>query len=182
MPMAEKSHRAKWWGTLFLMGLIATCILYLFVREKPDPQITNDPPTASRSSPPPAPVTLPGDALLAGYADPSSPAMDDLRKIQRVAAGYFSVIKDASRYPIGGNADLAAALRGENANREAFLRADHPVFAKDGTLTDRWGSPLIVHPEGWKQLELRSAGPDRIPYNSDDLVLSPQGMERSNPR
>lgn len=107
--------------------------------------------------------------------------MDDLRKIQRVAAGYFSVIKDASRYPIGGNADLAAALRGENANREAFLRADHPVFAKDGTLTDRWGSPLIVHPEGWKQLEFRSAGPDRIPYNADDLVLSPQGMELQNP-
>jgi hypothetical protein len=108
--------------------------------------------------------------------------MEDLRKIQRVAAGYFSVIKDASRHPIGGNADLAAALLGENANREAFLRTDHPVFAKDGTLTDRWGSPLIVHPEGWQQLELRSSGPDRIPYNGDDLVLSPQGMERSNPR
>ena len=115
------------------------------------------------------------ESLLTGYADPATPPIEDLRKIQHVAVGYFSLIKDARRFPIGGNEDLSAALRGENPNRETFIRAGHPVFSREGLLLDRWGSPLIVYPEAWRELELRSAGPDRIPYNGDDLVLSPTG-------
>ena len=123
------------------------------------------------------PVEIPtaSESLLTGYGDPATPPIEDLRKIQHVAVGYFSLVKDAHHFPIGGNEDLSAALRGENPNREIFIRAGHPVFSRDGFLQDRWGSQLIVHPEAWRELELRSAGPDRIPYNKDDLVLSPQG-------
>ena len=120
-------------------------------------------------------VPTAAESLLTGYGDPATPPLEDLRKIQRVAVGYFSLIKDSSRFPIGGNEDLSAALRGENANREVFIPAGHPVFSKEGLLVDRWGSPLIVHPEAWRQLELRSAGPDRVPHNADDLILSPSG-------
>jgi len=116
----------------------------------------------------------PGDQLLEGYGDPSTAPSEDLRKLQRVITGYHSVIKDVSRFPIGGNADLTAALTGQNANREVFISAGNPII-RDGLLTDRWGSPLIVHPEAWRQLELRSAGPDRVPYNDDDLILRPDG-------
>ncbi len=115
------------------------------------------------------------ESLLTGYGDPSAPPIEDLRKIQHVAVGYFSLIKDASHFPIGGNEDFSAALRGENPNREIFIRAEHPVFSRDGLLLDRWGSPLIVHPQAWRELELRSAGADRLPYSSDDLILSPTG-------
>jgi hypothetical protein len=45
-----------------------------------------------------------------------------------------------------------------------------------GLLIDRWGSPLIVHHKAWRQLEPHSAGPDRIPHNGNDLVLSPAGV------
>jgi len=123
------------------------------------------------------PESVPGDLLLSGYADPTSPPIEDLRKIHRVVTGYFSVIKEPSRFPIGGNADLAAALRGENPNREVFIRPTSGVFSPEGLLTDRWGSPLIVHPEAWKQLEIRSAGPDRVAYNSDDLIIAPTGFQ-----
>ena len=125
----------------------------------------------------PTVITRPTAAmkLLESYADSSTPPAEDLRKLQRVLAGYFSVVKDPSRHPIGGNEDLAAALRGENPNREAFLPTDHPLFLDDGRIGDRWGSPLIVHPLGWKQIELRSAGPDRTPFTGDDLVLDPSG-------
>ena len=115
------------------------------------------------------------EALLTGYGDPASPPIEDLRKIQHVAVGYFSLVKDAQHFPIGGNEDFSAALRGENPNREVFIRAGHPVFSREGILIDRWGSPLIVHPQAWRELELRSAGPDRIPYTGDDLILSPTG-------
>ena len=111
-----------------------------------------------------------------GYADPATPPIEDLKKVHRVITGYFSVVKDASRFPIGGNADLAAALRGENPNRETYVPGGHKVFSTDGLLLDRWGSHLVVHPEAWTQIELRSAGPDKIPYTADDLVLKPSGQ------
>jgi hypothetical protein len=131
-------------------------------------------------SQPPVNQQLPSAAemLLEGYGDPAVPPIEDLRKVHRVIGGYFSVIKDASRFPIGGNEDLSAALKGANPNREIFLRPDHPVFGKDGLLVDRWGSRLVVHPEGWRQIELRSAGPDGVAFNEDDLLISPTGIRK----
>lgn len=124
----------------------------------------------------PSPPTA-AEALLEGYGASTTEPIEDLRKLHRALTGYFSVMKDPSRFPIGGNADLAAALRGENANREVFVHEGNSLFNGDGLIKDRWGNPLIVHPEGWRQLELRSAGPDGIGYNEDDVVLSPSGVQ-----
>ncbi|RYD22818.1 MAG: hypothetical protein EOP88_06610 [Verrucomicrobiaceae bacterium] len=146
---------------------------------RPTPKVAPVPepaPSQSQEVPPAVSQTPTASAaLLEGYGDPATPPIEDLRKIQHVAVGYFSVVKDSQRFPIGGNADFAAALRGENPNREVFLPASHRLFSADGLILDRWGTPLIVHPQAWRQLELRSAGPDRIPHNDDDLVLSPTG-------
>ena len=133
-------------------------------------------PTYSQPSPerPSAPTA--SERLLEGYADPATSPIEDLRKLHRVLTGYFSVVKDASRNPIGGNADLAAALRGENPNRTIFVHPGHPAFSPDGLLRDRWDTPVIVHPEGWRRIELRSAGPDKVPYTADDLILNPAGL------
>ncbi len=144
-----------------------------FERKSTSPPLTK---TASQSALPIPQKPTASELLLSGYADPATPALDDLRKIQRVALGYFSVIKNAQRFPIGGNEDFAAALRGENSNREVFVRPGNPIFSSAGLLLDRWKRPVIVHPEGWQRLEFRSAGPDQIPYNSDDLILSPTGV------
>ncbi len=134
-------------------------------------------PANSQSQPLSAPtVPTAAESLLQGYGDPSASPIEDLRKIQHVATGYFSLIKDSQHFPIGGNEDFSAALRGENPNRQIFIRASNPVFSQQGLLLDRWGSPMIIHPEAWRVLSIRSAGPDRIPYNTDDLVLSPTGI------
>jgi hypothetical protein len=125
--------------------------------------------------PPPTQATA-SESLLVGYGDSATPAIEDLRKLHRVGIGYFSLIKNSQRHSIGGNEDFSSALQGENPNREIFIQRNHPVFSKAGLLIDRWGSPVIVHPEAWRQLELRSAGPDRTPYTEDDLVLSPAGV------
>ena len=132
-------------------------------------------PAQSQVQPELPPPPTAAEALLAGYGDPATPPIEDLRKVQRVATGYFSVVKDSQRFPIGGNADFSAALRGENPNREVFIRPGNPIFSEQGLLLDRWGTPLVVHPEAWRELELRSAGPDRVSYNEDDLILSPSG-------
>jgi hypothetical protein len=162
--------RIEWLPALALLGLLAW--LFLNTGSKPVP-----PPSPARREPPLAQPAAPTAAtsLLAGYGDPATEPIDDLRKLHRVVTGYFSVVKDSTKNPIGGNADLAAALRGENPNREIFLPAAHPIFSADGLLLDRWGSPLFVHPEAWRELELRSAGPDRTPFTNDDLRLLPTG-------
>ena len=175
-------RRWKWHGLVVLLAILGGAG-WLFLESEPGGSVEPSPaPVASQPARIEARAPVPGDALLAGYGDPSTPPIEDLRKVQRVVTGYFSVIKDATRFPIGGNADLAAALRGENPNREIFVRADNPAFSTGGLLIDRWGSPLVVHPEAWKQLELRSAGPDKIPYTEDDLVLGPQGIRARVPR
>lgn len=164
--------RIEWIPALALLGLLAWLLLNTGSKPVPPPS------PARQESPLPQPAAPTAAAsLLAGYGDPTTEPNDDLRKLHRVVTGYFSVVKDSSKHPIGGNADLAAALRGENPNREIFLPAAHPIFSADGLLLDRWGSPLVVHPEAWRELELRSAGPDRIPYTDDDLVLQPNGRQ-----
>lgn len=164
----------------FLVLLVAIgALLWIALRE--EGSVPASPPASSRTpdrldfSVPDQPSAA--EAILEGYGDSSTPPIEDLRKIHRVVTGYFSLVKDASRHPIGGNPDLAAALRGENPNREVFVREGHPVFGLDGSIIDRWGSPVVVHPEAYRQLALRSSGPDRSPYTADDLVLGPSGLQ-----
>lgn len=121
---------------------------------------------------------LPGEALLAEFGDPELAPIEDLRRIHRVVSGYFSIVKDTSRHPVGGNADLAELLRGDNAYQEAFIPAGHPVFGPEGLLVDRWGTPLFVHSLAARELELRSAGPDLEMFTGDDLCLDPSGRAR----
>lgn len=158
-----------------MVGMLVWLSNQLDTIKRPPPAPASSPSRSQTAPPEESRTTTASESLLADYGDPASPPIEDLRKIQRVATGYYSVVKDAQRFPIGGNADFAAALRGENPNREVFLPAGHRLFSADGLLLDRWGTPLIVHPQAWRQLELRSAGPDRIPHNADDLVLSPTG-------
>lgn len=156
---------------------IAAAVLLALWHSRTPPSPVPQAPAADRTADLEAARTTPSaaEALLAGYGDPATEPVEDLRKLHRVVVSYFSVIKESSRHPIGGNADLAAALRGENPNQEVFLPADHPVFSPDGLLLDRWDTPLVVHPQAWRELELRSAGPDRTPYTDDDLILAPTG-------
>ncbi len=166
-------RRLKWYEWLVALATLAL-LAWLFVNldsERPRPKAP-----AAKSLPPSRDLaSTAATSLLEGYADPATEPINDLRKIHRVVVSYFSVVKDSSKHPIGGNADLAAALRGENPNKELFLPADHPVFSADGLLLDRWNTPLIVHPEAWRELGLRSAGPDKTPYTADDLILLPNG-------
>lgn len=155
-------------AALLLLGL-------WLARREPAPSPATPPPSGA-----PTPAAAPheplaGDRLLEGYGDPASQPLDDLRKLHALVSGYFSIHKDLAKHPIGGNADLAAALLGDNEHRRPMLRADHPVLDAEGRLIDRWGTPIFVHPEAARELTLRSAGPDRAMFTDDDLGLLPGG-------
>ncbi len=75
--------------------------------------------------------------------------------------------------PIGLNEDITAALTG-TANpkdpRAVFPRACPAI--RNGQIVDRWGTPLWFHPESGSKMEIRSAGPDKDLFTSDDIILN----------
>lgn len=140
-------------------------------KESPAPE-----PSFSQSKAPSPGPPLPGDALLTDFGALDTAPIEDVRKLHNVVSGYYSVVKDVTRHPIGGNADLAACLLGENINREAFIRRDHPVLNDAQLLVDRWGTPFSIHPEAAREITIRSAGPDTEMFTEDDLIILPTGL------
>jgi len=75
--------------------------------------------------------------------------------------------------PVGENAEITAALAGENKLRFAFVAPHHPAINARGELCDRWGTPFFFHALSGTRMEIRSAGPDRKMWTGDDVVRSP---------
>ncbi|GHC51220.1 hypothetical protein [Roseibacillus persicicus] len=154
-------------GTL---GLIA--LLSLRNERKPEsegkPQLSQIP--AEPESPQrPNRLTL-GDQILSSYASPHSTPSSDLTLFKNYLANVFLLVKQRDSRHYSTNEDLALFLLGRQGNQEAYLSEDSKLLNADRQLVDRFGSPLIVHPLSKDQIEIRSAGPDRVPYTDDDLV------------
>ena len=74
--------------------------------------------------------------------------------------------------PAGVNGDIMAALVGQNAKGVAVFPSTHPAFNREGALLDRWGTPYYFHSQSSTELEILSAGPDRLLWTRDDVSLS----------
>ncbi|MEN3943470.1 hypothetical protein WJU23_19375 [Prosthecobacter sp. SYSU 5D2] len=72
------------------------------------------------------------------------------------------------------NDEIVRRLQGENPKGIAVLPKSHASISADGELLDRWGTPYRFHPESAWHMTVRSAGPDREMWTSDDLI-SDQG-------
>ena len=73
--------------------------------------------------------------------------------------------------PVGENADITAALTGENPVKFAFVPRRHRAINTAGELCDRWGTPFRFHQISGRQMEVRSAGPDRKFGTADDASI-----------
>jgi len=72
--------------------------------------------------------------------------------------------------PVGTNPEITAALHGENAKQIDFLKQDGNRVNAKGELVDAWGTPYFFHQLSAKEMQIRSAGPDRVMYTGDDLI------------
>ena len=141
---------------------------------------TSQPSTASRATtvatvatvatvppaPEPPPITLMPAATELGAAllrkdDPAG-------ALQAVEQLLYFYRQGLGENPAGQNEDVVAAMLGENPKRAAYLPANSPAI-KDGKLVDPWGTPYWFHPVSRDRMEIRSAGPDRELFTSDDL-------------
>lgn len=80
-------------------------------------------------------------------------------------------------YPVGNNAEVAAALQGHNARNLIILVGRKQDLNNKGEFVDPWGTPLRIYFSG-EGILVRSAGPNK--RFDDSTVLNPDDYYRSN--
>ena len=72
--------------------------------------------------------------------------------------------------PVGTNAEITAALLGDNSKQLRLTIPEGSTMNKDGELCDPWGSAWFFHQLSGTKMEIHSAGPDHTLYTADDFV------------
>ena len=73
--------------------------------------------------------------------------------------------------PVGTNPEITRQLGGENAKHVNFISNEAGMRVNEnGELVDPWGTPYFFHQLSGREMEIHSAGPDRIMWTGDDLV------------
>lgn len=126
-------------------------------------------PSKSSEIPPSrAAVMLPVATESSRLLDPQASVTDDLAVLVNVLQEYR---RNFGGNPVGDNNEITAALRGSNPKKLGYLASEvTSLIDRDGCLTDRWGNPYFFHAQSGQIMMIRSAGPDGILHNADDLL------------
>ncbi len=91
-----------------------------------------------------------------------------LEKVDHAIHDYASMF---GGNPVGTNPEITAALSGKNPRQANFINPEAGMRINgNGELVDAWGTPYFFHQISGTEMEIHSAGPDRIMWTSDDLV------------
>ena len=73
--------------------------------------------------------------------------------------------------PVGTNPEITSQLSGSNPKHINFINAEQGMRVNEnGELVDPWGTPYFFHQISGTDMEIHSAGPDRVMWTADDLV------------
>lgn len=73
--------------------------------------------------------------------------------------------------PVGTNPEITSALSGNNPKKINFIDADAGMRVNEkGEMIDPWGTPYFFHQISGTEMEIHSAGPDRVLWTADDVV------------
>ena len=125
---------------------------------------------APATSPSPRPPATPAPAVADASA--SRPvtypeARADVENIRLMLRDYRSRL---GGNPVGSNAEIMKAVMGGNSVKARFGPPAGQVLNEQGELIDSWGTPYFFHQLSKNEMEIRSAGPDRVMWTRDDLV------------
>ncbi len=130
------------------------------------------PPTVAVPAPAPAKFTEDLSAEhLVGYGTAASDPQRDLEMVKDAVDAFVRSIKIPGALPTGSNRELVAALAGKNAHRIRFIDPASHFINADGDLLDRWQVPLFFHFVEANDVGVRSAGPDRVLWTADDVMM-----------
>ena len=97
---------------------------------------------------------------------PPETVMENMRTVFHSYASMFG------GNPVGTNPEITAALDGNNRKQAHFLNAeDGQRLNSRGELIDPWGTPYFFHQLSGTEMEIHSAGPDKVMWTADDLVI-----------
>lgn len=187
--------KKDFWIGFIILGVIALVFLgNKKYRQQGGNEFTNEPaPSAAVfSNPPVAPTTNapPGTAGMAASSGGSVvpapvaaragelvtdtnvagdlPPATVLRNVRRAVREYCNMFGGD---PVGINSEITAALAGDNPKHINFIDPSAGMrLNSKGELVDEWGTPYFFHQLSGTEMEIHSAGPDRIMWTSDDLV------------
>ncbi len=71
--------------------------------------------------------------------------------------------------PVGSNAEIVKEMTGGNPKGATYLPSELQRLNDRGELIDRWGTPYFFHQNSANFMEVRSAGPDKKLWTSDDV-------------
>jgi hypothetical protein len=166
-----------------LLGIAALFFLRRAKVEPVDPNRLSSRLSVPVASVPPAPIEnrkseienpLSGSSHLADNLNaPGGAIRRDLEILNEVFAAWQTNFPRTGN-PVGENAEITAALTGDNPVHFAFIPPTHRAINARGELCDRWGTPFRFHQLSGTQMEIRSAGPDRKFGTADDAELTPE--------
>jgi hypothetical protein len=74
--------------------------------------------------------------------------------------------------PVGNNQEITSQLSGKNPKHINFISMDAGMRVNgNGELVDPWGTPYFVHQISGADTEIHSAGPDKVMWTADDIVV-----------
>ncbi len=115
---------------------------------------------------PPRPVT----PYAFGSAD-KTPAMEPATVLNNMRIVFVQYASRFGGNPVGTNEEITRALNGENPKEVRFIGEESGLRINGrGELVDYWGTPFFFHQLSGTEMEIHSAGPDRIMFTPDDLV------------
>ena len=97
--------------------------------------------------------------------------------VENLFSGLQKYKERVGCYPVGGNADVAKALQGNNAKNVIIIVGRNTEVNEKGEFVDPWGTPLRIYFSDVGVL-IRSAGPNR--RFDDSTVMEADDFIRSN--
>jgi hypothetical protein len=147
-----------------------------------NPEVPGETPSADTNSALTGPVaSKPKPPTLAALEEPpsvveptesTSSSLPPATVLENMRAVFRQYNQRFGGNPVGSNREITATLDGQNPQQAVFINPDDGARVNGrGELVDNWDTPYFFHQLSRTEMEIRSAGPDRRMWTSDDLVI-----------
>jgi hypothetical protein len=99
------------------------------------------------------------------------PVLEPEQKLEALRLMFRNYGQRFRGNPVGNNAEITSSLKGRNPGNADYLADGIHAINDKGELCDAWGTPYFFHQLSGTEMEIRSAGPDKKMWTSDDLVI-----------
>ena len=98
---------------------------------------------------------------------PNQTAQIDVGRVRHMVSDYHTLMGEN---PVGTNAEIMKQMMGGNSHQATLGPPEGMALNSQGELIDQWGTPFFFHQLSADKMEVRSAGPDKIMWTTDDVI------------